>query len=135
MGGRGASSGWSVDKRGDPKNPYGSQYHSVLTVGNIKFVSKNGRGSETLMETMTRERVYAHVEGDDLKSIVYFDNENKRSKQIDVDHSHNGERPHTHHGYNHNENDSAKGAARLTPDEQAMVDKVVSIWENRKRGK
>ena len=115
MGGRGASSGWSVDKRGDPKNPYGSQYHSVLTVGNIKFVSKN--------------------EGDDLKSIVYFDNENKRSKQIDVDHSHNGERPHTHHGYNHNENDSAKGAARLTPDEQAMVDKVVSIWENRKRGK
>lgn len=70
-----------------------------------------------------------------MKSIVYFDNENKRSKQIDVDHSHNGERPHTHHGYNHNENDSAKGAARLTPDEQAMVDRVVSIWENRKRGK
>lgn len=46
-----------------------------------------------------------------------------------------GGRPHTHHGYNHNENDSAKGAARLTPDEQAMVDKVVSIWENKKRGK
>lgn len=107
----------------------------MLTVGNIKFVSKNGRGSEALMETMTRGRVYAHVEGDDLKSIVYFDNENKRSKQIDVDHSHNGERPHAHHGYNHNESDSAKGAARLTPDEQAMVDRVVSIWENRKRGK
>ena len=130
MGGRGASSG--ISKSG---NVYGSQYHALLTVGNIKFVSKNGRGSETLMETMTRGRVYAHVEGDDLKSIVYFDNENKRSKQIDVDHSHNGERPHTHHGYNHNENDSPKGAARLTLDEQAMVDRIVSIWENRKRGK
>lgn len=88
-----------------------------------------------LMETMTRGRVYAHVEGDDLKSIVHFDNENKRPKQIDIDHSHKGEQPHTHHGYDHNENDSAKGAARLTPDERAMVDRVTDIWENRKRGK
>lgn len=135
MGGRGASSGWSIDKYGNPKNPYGSQYHALLTVGNIKFVSKNERDSEPLMETMTRGRVYAHVEGEDLKSIVYFDNENKRSKQIDIDHSHKGEKPHTYHGYNHNENDSAKGAARLTPDERAMVDKVMSIWKNRKRGK
>lgn len=130
MSGRGASSG--ISKSG---NAYGSQYHALLTVGNIKFVSKNERDSETLMETMTRGRVYAHVEGDDLKSIVYFDNENKRSKQIDIDHSHKGEQPHTHHGYNHNENDSAKGAARLTPDEQAMVDRIIRIWENRKRGK
>ena len=84
MGGRGASSGWSVDRNGNPKNPYGSQYHSSLTAGNVKFVSKNEMDSETLMETMTRGRVYAHVEGDDLKSIVYFDNENKRSKQIDI---------------------------------------------------
>ncbi len=135
MGGRGASSGWSVGRNGNPKNPYGSQYHSSLTAGNVKFVSKNERGSEPLMETMTRGRVYAHVEGDDLKSIVYFDNENKRLKQIDIDHSHKGEQPHTHHGYNHNENDSAKGAARLTPDERAMVDRVTDIWENRKRGK
>lgn len=85
MGGRGASSGWSVDRNGNPKNPYGSQYHSSLTAGNVKFVSKNERDSEPLMETMTRGRVYAHVEGDDLKSIVYFDNENKRLKQIDID--------------------------------------------------
>ena len=46
----------------------------MLTDGNIKFVSKNGRNSETLMETMTHGRVYAHVEGGDLKAIVYFDN-------------------------------------------------------------
>lgn len=58
----------------------------------------------------------------------------KRSKQIDLA-DHHGISPHTHHGYNHNENDSAKGAARLTPNEQAMVDRIVSIWENRKRGK
>ena len=31
--------------------------------------------------------------------------------------------------------DSAKGAASLTSDERAMVDRVTDIWENRKRGK
>ncbi len=130
MGGRGALSGTS--KRG---NPYGSQYHAVYQSGNIKFVTKNSRDSETLMETMTRGRVYAHVEGEDLKSIVYFDNENKRAKQIDLDHIHKGESPHTHHGYNHNENDSAKGAARLTMEERAIVDNVRRLWDNWKRGK
>ena len=130
MGGRGASSGTSV--RG---NRYGSQYHAVYQSGNIKFVTKNARDSETLMETMTRGRVYVHVEGNDLKSIVYFDNENKRAKQIDLDHPHKGETPHAHHGYNHSENDSAKGAAHLTTEERAMVDRVRKLWNNRSSGK
>lgn len=130
MGGRGASSGMS-----EKGNPYGSQYHSSMTVGNVKFVSKNSRQSESLRETMTRGRVYAHVEGDDLKSIVYFDAENKRVKQVDIDHQHKGMRPHTHHGYDHSENDSAKGASRLTPEERDMVDRVSNLWNNRKRGK
>lgn len=136
MGGRGASSGMSHYERKDGtvvENPYGSQYHAVLQSGNIKFVTKNTRDSETLMETMTRGRVYAHVEGDELKSIVYFDNANKRTKQIDLGHPHrpgfDGE--HTHHGYFHNENDSAKGAANLTSEERKMVERVRSLWENR----
>ena len=130
MGGRGASSGTS--KNG---NKYGSQYHSVYESGNIKFVTKNDRNSETLMETMTDGRVYVHVEGEGLKSIVYFDKENKRSKQIDLDHAHKGEQPHVHHGYFHSELDSAKGASKLNPDEKRMVDRVVSLWNNRNRGK
>lgn len=130
MGGRGASSGTSAKG-----NAYGSQYHAVYQSGNIKFVTKNARDSETLMETMTRGRVYVHVEGGDIKSIVYFDNDNKRSKQIDLDHVHKGGSPHTHHGYYHNENDSAKGAAKLTTEEVEMVDRVHSLWDNRKRGK
>ena len=130
MGGRGDSSGTS--KLG---NPYGSQYHAVMTVGNVKFVSRNSRQSEPPMETMTRGRVCAHVEGDEVKSIIYFDNDGRRSKQIDIDHSHGGESPHTHHGYYHNEGDSGKGASRLTPEELAMVDRVIETWENRKRGK
>ena len=121
MGGRGASSGMS-----EKGNPYGSQYHSLMNDGNVKFVSKNSRQSEPLMETMTRGRVYARVEGDDLKSIVYFNTENKRVKQIDIDHQHKGTRPHTHHGYDHSENDSAKGASRLTVEERDMVDRVSS---------
>ena len=98
MGGRGASSGWSVDKRGNPKNPYGSQYRSVLTVGNVKYVQKNSKSSETLMETTTHGRVYAVVDRGEVKSVVYFDNQNKRSKQIDLA-DHHGMSPHTHIGY------------------------------------
>lgn len=123
MGGRGASSGTSL-----LGNPYGSQYHTVLTVGNVAFVSKNARTSESLMETMTRGRVYAHVEGDDLKAIVYFDNEGKRSRQIDMDHVHLGVSPHAHDGYFHSE-----FRKNLTPDERAMVDRVVESWEQYKQ--
>ena len=124
MGGRGASSGTSV--RG---NRYGSQYHAVYQSGNIKFVTKNARDSETLMETMTRGRVYVHVEGDDLKSIVYFDNENRRSKQIDLGHAHNGKQPHTHLGYEFPKGEHA--AIGLSAKERQMVERVIGLWENR----
>ncbi len=109
MGGRGASSG--VSTKG---SAYGSQYRTVLSSGNIKFVTKVNRQSEALMETMTRGRVYVTVGGDDLLSIVYMDNSNKRVKTIDMEPPHKKLQPHTHHGYLHNENDSAFGAAHLT---------------------
>lgn len=125
MGGRGASSGIS-----DKGNPYGSQYHTVFTTSNIKFVEKNSRSSETLMETMTRGRVYAHVESDELKSIVYFDNDGKRSKQIDMDHAHLKISPHAHEGYFHSE-----FRKNLTTEERRMVDRVVSAWDDYKRSK
>ena len=124
MGGRGASSG--ISTKG---NKYGSQYHSVYESGNIKFVTKNSRDSETLMETMTKGRVYVHVESNEIKSIVYFDKNNKRSKQIDLKHSHNGKQPHTHHGY-----EFAKGnhaATGLSAKEHEMVARVLNIWENK----
>lgn len=128
MGGRGASSGMS--KMG---NPYGSQYRSLMTIGNVKFVEKGRRGSETLMETMTPGRVYARVESGELVSIVYFDNAGKRTKQIDLGHPHRPDFPgsHVHHGYFHNEWDSRKGASALTDDERKMVERVRTAWENR----
>ncbi len=126
MGGRGSSSGVS-----DKGNAYGSQYHTVLKSGNIKFVTKNSRDSETLMETMTSGRVYVTVGGDELKSIVYMDKDNKRVKTIDLDHKHKDTQPHTHHGYFHNENDSAKGYANLSTEEKKMVERVENIWYNR----
>lgn len=126
MGGRGASSGVSVGG-----NPYGSQYHTILKSGNIKFVSKNERTSETLMETMTPGRVYVTVGGNELLQVVYFDSQNRRTKVIDLSHPHNGANPHTHHGYEHNENDSKKGSANLTPQEKNMVERIRRIWYNR----
>ena len=122
----------------DKGNPYGSQYHTILQDGNIKFVQKNNRESETMMETMTPGRVYVTVGGEDLLSIIYFDTENKRTKAIDLNHTHKGMKPHTHHGYEHNENDSVKGAANLTTKEKKMVERVKKLWydylQKQKRG-
>lgn len=124
MGGRGASSGISSNKN----NKYGSQYHTVLTHGNIKFVVKNDRHSESLLETMTKGRVYVRVGGNDILQITYFDKNNKKSKTIDLNHKHNNLQPHVHHGYEHNEFDGVNGATRLTPKEQKMVDRIRKIW-------
>lgn len=126
MGGRGASSG--ISERG---NKYGTQYKMLLKAGNIKFVKQNDRqNGESLLETMTRGRVYVTVGGNDLLKIIYFDNANKHTKEINLDHKHNGMQPHVHHGYYHAENDGPKGGTNLTPAEKRMVDRVTKIWYN-----
>lgn len=129
MGGRGASSGTSAKG-----NRYGSQYHSVMTIGNIKFVEKSGRSSETLMETMTAGRVYAVVDRGKPKSIVYFDKDNKRSRQIDLA-DHKGLSPHVHYGYLHNEYSPSGQPTRLSAEQSRMVDRVLAQWEEYKRRK
>ena len=128
MGGRGASSGIS-----DKGHIYGTDYKTILESGNIKFVMKTSNNSETIMETMTRGRVYVNINNkNEITSIVYFDINNKRNKQIDLTHKHKGDIPHTHHGYVHNEYDGKKGASKLTPEEKKMVDRVTKIWYNYK---
>ena len=92
MGGRGASSGESHEKK-----KYGTEYKTLLKVGNIKFVTKTSKESEELFETMTKNRIYVTVNAKGvLKSIVYFDKDNKRNKVIDLEHKHKGLIPHTH---------------------------------------
>lgn len=112
----------------DNGKPYGTEYHTVLRSGNIKFVTKNYRAAETLMETMTKGQVYVTVGGPDILQIIYFDKDNKRTKTIDMDHSHDKKIPHVHHGYIHAENDGPKGYSNLTPQEKKMVEKVEKLW-------
>ncbi|HEP2841416.1 hypothetical protein ACR3IL_10855 [Streptococcus iniae] len=129
MGGRGASSGMS-----DKGDKYGTEYSTIHKVGNIKFVTQNGKGSQrTPKETMTKNRVYALIDRNKNKpkSIIYFDGSNKRRKQVDLDHKHKEMQPHTHHGYNHNEYDvGKKGGTRLTTKEKKMVERVMKEWYN-----
>ena len=126
MGGRGASS--MTSKAG---NAYGSQYRTVLEVGSIKFVEAKTEGqAETLLETMTPGRVYALVNrsNGNLKSIIFHDEGGRRSKRIDLDHFHAKAKPHAHDGYL-----GGEFRSRLSPDELAVVDRVVSAWETYKR--
>lgn len=129
MGGRGASSGIS-----DKGKKYGTEYRTVHKIGNIKFVISNGDGSQTApIETMTKGRVYVHIDKNKSvpKSVVYFDKENKRKKQIDLDHEHKGMKPHTHHGYFHNEYETnKKGATKLSVKEKKLVDTILKEWYN-----
>ena len=131
MGGRGASSGMSVDRNGKPKHPYGTEFKSVLQRGNIKFLVSNSGSAKAPMETMTKGRVYAVVNSQgDVKSIAYYDKNNKRYKQIDIKgHTHlvNGKREarHTHLGYEHEE---YGGTRLLSSKEQKMVERVLKTW-------
>lgn len=69
------------------------------------------------METMTKGYVYAVIDRDKVKSIVYFDSSNRRSKQIDLN-DHHGILPHVHHGYFHNEHSLNKNATGLSSKEK-----------------
>ena len=103
MGGRGSSSGMSGSGK-----PYGTEYRTLMQSGNIKFVAVNNGASTAPLETMTKGRIYVTVneKGEELKAVSFYDNKNKRYKQIDLDHYHkiNGkpEKPHTQMGYLHN---------------------------------
>ncbi len=122
MGGRGSSSGLS----------YGTEYHTLLQSGNIKFVAVNKGASTAPLETMAKGRIYVTVNEKEntLKSISFYDKENKRYKQIDLDHYHkiNGksERPHVQEGYFH------KGKAYIpTKEDKRLIDKVERLWYNK----
>ena len=128
MGGRGSSSGWSVDKHGNQKNKYGTQYHTILESGNIKFVSKNTRDAETLMETMTAGRVYVETGGDNLLRIVFFDEENKRNHVIERDKRTN--KWHVHNGYYHFETGKSQHEP-LNAYDKILLAKVKKLWYNR----
>lgn len=128
MGGRGSSTGVSVKGK-----VYGTEYKSLLTSGNIKYVVNVGQNTTAPMETMTANRVYVTLsQQGEPKFISYYDKENKRRKQIDLDKPHQGVSPHTHHGYEHNENDSSKGYANLTTKERQMVERVTNTWKEKK---
>lgn len=135
MGGRGASS-----DTGRRVKKYGTEYRTLLQFSNIKFVEKISAGSEELLETRTKGRVYVTVRSDKhLKSIIYFDKQRKRNKSIHLDHIHHKMQPHVAHGYFDNEYDNKagvkSGVTHLSPEEKKMVDRVIKVWENRKRSR
>lgn len=125
MGGRGASSGTS--KR---NNPYGSQYRSVYESGNIKFLKGNVKHPEELLETMTNGRVYVLLNSkDDIKSITFFDRENKRNRVVEIDHRHQKMREHVHKGYERPMKDGKSYATRPTAKDREMIDRVKNLWD------
>lgn len=131
MGGRGASSGMS--KQGEK---YGTEYETLHTDGNIKFVRYKGGNAKTPMETMTPRRIYGTInEQGVLKSLTLYDQSNKRNVQIDIEgrpHKIKGvyTLPHVHYGYNH---DEYGGTIVLSARDMKLVVKAVNSWYNRNK--
>lgn len=125
MGGRGSSSGVSVNGK-----IYGTEYHTVYKLGNIKFVKNNSGSATAPMETMTKGRVYVTIGSkNELKCITYYDKHNERFKQVDLSHAHSikGKKtqPHTHKGYFH---DEKGGTHFVSPKEQKMIERITKAW-------
>ena len=86
------------------------------------------------METMTNNRIYAYVGGDNLISIIMFDKKNKRNRQIDVKGPlHNDILPHVHRGYEHSEKNN--NDFEPTGDEKKLVDYIKKLWYKHFNGK
>lgn len=131
MGGRGASSGISAKGK-----RYGTEYTTLLTKGNIKFIKYNdSKSAKTPMETMTNGRIYVTIGRDGKpKAINTYDEAGKRNKQIDISgkpHKIGGEYtlPHVHIGYLHDEG----GTIKITTDDKKLIDRVLKEWDNHKR--
>ena len=131
MGSRGSRSGVS-----DKGTTYGKEYKTLFTVDNIKFVQPTKPGSTPVpLETMSagKNRVYALVNNRGvLKSIVFYDKQGKKRRQIDLTHDHDRGNPHVHIGYDIQHD---RKHIPLTTSDKAYVAKVTRIWreENGKK--
>lgn len=133
MGGRGSSSGISEKNH----QIYGTEYSSVYSTGNIKFLTINSGSPTAPMETMTKGRVYVTLGSDNIpKFISYYDKNNRRFKQIDITgKKHRIDRvptlPHTHKGYEHDEHGTFKNSYK----EEKMIERVLRAWDYHLRSK
>lgn len=127
MGGRGAASGLS-------KHKYGTEYRSLLQVGNVKYVRNALKSSASApLETKVKGRIYAVINAkDELRSINFYDKDGKRYKRIDVKGpAHPGKdgkkvlTPHVQYGYIGSKNDIAR---KPNKSERKFMRKVLREW-------
>ena len=127
MGGRGAASGIS-----DKGIQYGTEYHTILSVDNIKFVKKNRGSVNAPIETMSafKDRIYVTINNQDkIKAITLFDKTGKRNGEIHLD-RHNGIAPHIHLGYigKHTEENTFPVTKHTK-----LLNKVLKYWKEYKQ--
>lgn len=135
FGGRGASyakNGKTYKYRGK-EYKYGEEYTTLAEFGKVKVIKINEGSPTAPMETQTKGRIYATVnKNNEIKTISFYDDTGKRTKQIDLDgHAHNGVKPpHTHLGYKHTEN----GFHDTDKKEWKQVYRILRLWNNYRKG-
>lgn len=129
MGSEGAASG--IDPypgRNGALTTYGSEFQTLLVDGNVKFVTtRNPHESvRTPKETRSPGRVYVTItEKGKVQSITSYDQQGKKSVQIDIWHPHGGMQPHAH------DRDDHTKARSLTQYEQLLLKYALKKWSER----
>lgn len=135
MGGRSAASGIS-----DKGRKYGTEYHTLLKSGNIKFIKYNLSNSSTSpYETRpNNHRIYVTINNkNEPKYITMYRKNGKRIAQIDISgpaHFQGKNKlktPHIHVGYEH----QGSYVRNLNFWEKGILSKINGIWYNRRKDK
>lgn len=117
------SSNDNFDNMNMVSHTYGSEYNTLLSHENIKFIVDNFGRNRSPQITHTVGRIYVIVSKEgNIKNIELFDNNGLISRQIALDHFHDGMMPHTHVG------DNFSITRKVTQEEKELIDMVKMLW-------
>jgi len=127
MGGRGSSSGVSLAGK-----PYGSEYKTLLRVGNVKFLMHNHGPAAIPLETMSasKNRVYATVNSrGNIKYVTTYSEDGLAKIQYDLVYS-NNKLISIHY---HNWTGESRGVEhrQLSAKEYRWIEGIVNEWQRR----
>ena len=116
------------------KKPYGTEFETILQIGNVKYVRPISGATTAPMYTKSERRIYATIDKEgQVRFITFYDateeEEKKRYKQIDIRgeaHEVDGELilPHVHYGYLHYEN----GTFKPTEVDKKFIEIILKGW-------
>ena len=97
----------------------GKTFRSIGGFDNVKILVRDSGSVKAPEFSHTANRIYAIVQGGELKHRAYYDENHKQAVVIDLRHKHRGVQPHKHIYLNHSDNGIA-----ISEKERALVNEI-----------